>query len=472
MKQTVRAHLLIVPFLFILVPAFCQHEGTLYFMNSLPQATYLNPAITPRYKFSLGVPGSSIFLQQSNNGFSFNDIGTIEGNIIDVQIDKLYSAMAEKNYVTGIFHGDIFRVSKKANARLHYTLNSTFKTYNRIMLPRDVLGIFVDGTLAYVNNTATLSPQVDVLSYLENGVGGSYIVSKKLTVGAKVKVLHGLANATTNNAVFDLSLDEDYAITIRGNADIKTSGVHAWVDSSEYDFEDDYVGNIRSYLSNIGFAFDLGALYKVNEKLTIGASVIDLGGIRWKNDVYGYRLDPARAQYTFRGFDLERAFNGDGDYFDAEMDSIQERFTFEEGQIESYRTSLPLKAYFSGTYQLARNFNAGIVLYGEWFGKRFSSGGTASICKDFGRRLTASVSYTITNRSFNNIGAGLSLNFAPFQLYVVGDNLLGAPLSLLSDGNLDSYVHSMRYFNIRTGLNFVFGWDKTQEKQPNSMKLR
>lgn len=93
-------------------------------------------------------------------------------------------------------------------------------------------------------------------------------------------------------------------------------------------------------------------------------------------------------------------------------------------------------------------------------------GFTASINKEFGRRVGTSLSYTITNNSFNNIGAGLSLNFAPIQIYFVGDNILRMPLSLMAGKNLNPYVNSLQYFNFRMGINFIFGRDKVQERQP------
>jgi hypothetical protein len=78
-----------------------------------------------------------------------------------------------------------------------------------------------------------------------------------------------------------------------------------------------------------------------------------------------------------------------------------------------------------------------------------------------------SLSYTITNSSFNNLGAGLSLNLAPIQIYFAGDNILGAPLSLAANGNINSFINNAQYFNFRTGINFIFGRDKAQEKHPH-----
>ena len=458
-----------------LLPAAAQNEATLYFMNSLPQVTYLNPASVPRYKFSVGLPGSSIMALYGNNGFTYNDFAEKEGGVVKANLNKLYNAMADKNYISLATKADLFRLSLKVNPRIYLTLNTTITAYNSIMLPKEVAGIFINGTVAYVNSVASLAPNVESLVYVETGVGTSYVVNKDLTLGLRVKILKGATNITTERAQVDLSLDNSYAITVRADADIKTSGLQNLIDPNDDqpgEWQDYLENNWEEYLKNSGFAFDIGATYKVTEKFTVGLSLIDIGSIKWNNDRYGYNLDPARANYTFRGFDLERILDGDDDYIDAEIDSIENRFVLREGRVQPYSTMLPAKAYLSGAYELKRNFKAGLLLFAERFNQRTSTGASVSLNKDFGRRFSTSLSYTATSRSFNNIGMGLSLNFAPFQLYVVGDNILRAPLALMTDGNLNPFVNTMHYFNVRAGLNIVFGWDKVQEKQPYPLKTR
>jgi hypothetical protein len=57
-------------------------------------------------------------------------------------------------------------------------------------------------------------------------------------------------------------------------------------------------------------------------------------------------------------------------------------------------------------------------------------------------------------------------------LYFVGDNLLRAPLVVAKDKNVNAYINGMQYFNLRFGLNFIFGREKVQEKQPYSKKAK
>lgn len=442
--------------------AHAQPEGTMPFMKSLPQVTYYNPAFKPEYKFSFGLPGSSVFVQYSNNGFTYKDFISKENKVLTADLDKLYSALQKENYINANAQADLFRLSLKANARLYLTFNVTAKAYSRIMLPKDLVGLFINGTDPYVNNTATLSPKVEAMGYAEIGWGAAYTVNRNLTVGAKLKLLKGAMNATTQKATFDLSLTDTYAITVKGEADIRTSGIHNLLDQPGYD----PAKNWKDFTKNPGFAFDLGATYRMMDRLTLGLSLIDIGGINWKNDLYGYQLDPAKANYTFKGIDIKEVLNGNSNYTTSIADSLEAKFKFTEGRIGSYRTPLPGKIYASGSYELKKMLTVGALLFAEKFRGRFMPGFTASINKEFGRRVGTSLSYTITNNSFNNIGAGLSLNFAPIQIYFVGDNILRMPLSLMAGKNLNPYVNSLQYFNFRMGINFIFGRDKVQERQP------
>jgi hypothetical protein len=126
--------------------------------------------------------------------------------------------------------------------------------------------------------------------------------------------------------------------------------------------------------------------------------------------------------------------------------------------------------YISGSYRLKRTLSAGVVIFADKFKGRFSTGASASVYKEFGRRVGTSLSYTVANHSYNNFGAGLTLNFSPVQLYIVGDNLLRAPLALAADGDFDDYINNSQYVNMRAGLNLVFGWIKSQEKLPHGNK--
>jgi len=445
-------------------PALAQISGTQYFMNSLPQYVGNNPAFFPRYKFALGLPGSMIDVTYTNNGFNYNDLTREENGKRIVTLPRFAATLPEKTYITTTAQVDLFRLGFHINSSAYLSLNSTVRGYGRTMVPKDAVSLLVDGNAAYIGKTASISPAGEMMLFWENSAGLAVSPTEKLSVGARVKILRGFFNANTATANATVAVAENYNMTLAADMNVRTSGIQS-----------DQKFSLSNYSGNNGMAFDLGATYRVFDKLTVAASLIDLGAIKWKNDTYQYTLDKTKANYTFEGVDIGRMIDGDSQYGQSLMDSLEAKFKPEEKQGASYRTALPAKMYASATYDIMKNFSVGTVFYGEKFMGRFATGWTLSANKHFGRVLSTSVSYTVSNRSFNNLGAGLSFNFAPLQIYVVGDNLLRLPLSAAAHKNMNEFINSTQVFTLRTGINFVWGWmndtgKKIEDKSFNSKK--
>lgn len=438
--------------------AMAQNESTLTFMSSIPQFVYNNPALVPKYKVSVGLPGSSVMAFYSNNGFTYNDAIKHEHDSVKADLSKLNGALRPKNYITQALQLDLFRIGLKVNSKLYVTFSSSAKIYNRLLLPKDLIGVFTNGNAAYVGQTVSLSPKAESITYVETALGGSYKIDEKLTIGARFKFLKGITNVTTQSASLNLKTDEtNYALTASAGMDVRTSGIYNFTQSG-FDFGSSY----KNYMTNNGFAIDLGATYRILDRITLGASLIDIGSIHWQNNTYGYSLDPSKATYTFEGVDLGKVINGNTSYLNSLGDTLQNKFKVKDGAIAAYNSPIPGKMYFSGMYEMPRNFTAGAVIFAEKFRGRFNTGITLGANKHFGRIVSAAVSYSIVSNSFTNLGGGMSLNLAPFQIYVVGDNLLSMALS---GKELNNFVNNTKYFNVRAGFSFVFGWDKGKKEK-------
>ncbi len=436
---------------------FAQTESTLYFMNSLPQVMDLNPSIMPRYKLSIGLPGiSSVGAVYTNNGFTYNDMTSRDANgKIQADLTKLTGTLAPKNYVMAAGSVDLLRIGLRASPKMYFMFNATAKGYSRSMVDKGLIALIADGTAPLVNSFSNNSPQQESLSYLETGLTMAYQVNDRLTVGGRLKYLNGIANVTTDHSSVNIQVSNTYSINVVADATAHSSGIQNYSNSGYNAF--DHFGD---YMGNNGAGIDLGVTYKFMEKLTFGFSIIDLGFINWKNNTYQYRLDPAIANYTFSGFDLNKALDRNTDYLNAEWEAAKDKFKLQETPSASYSTNLPTKFYLNGTYALNNGLSIGALFFSESFRDRYSAGMTASANKTFGKVLTTSLSYTVSNRSYNNIGLGLSVNVSPVQLYIVGDNLLRAPVSLVTDQSLNAYINSSQVITVRAGLNLVFGWDK------------
>jgi hypothetical protein len=168
---------------------------------------------------------------------------------------------------------------------------------------------------------------------------------------------------------------------------------------------------------------------------------------------------------------LNELIDGNTDSFDQDLDSLRDDFTPTEAVGSDYSLGLPAKFYLSGTFEIMKNLNVGGLFFTEQFMGRTAVGWTAALNKDFGKFLSTSLSYTLSNRSTNTLGAGISLNLAPVQIYVVGDDLLRAPIVMARTGFVNEYINSTQVFNVRFGVNFVWGRIKEggdQQQEDNS----
>ena len=467
-----------VTFLALMISAiaFGQTESTLYFMNSLSQSVTENPATLPRYKFSLGIPGSSTLISYTNNGFSYNDLVKRGGDSVTVDFSKWLSKLAKKNYTSVGVNTDLFRLGIRTKKDVYLMMNVMARGYGRFMFPKDMAALFLEGTGNYVGQTLHISPKAEGMGWVEVGLGTSIPITEKLRVGGRIKYLKGIVNATTVRSDASLQIANDYSITAAADMSIKTSGFNKISD-----------GNMKfsDFSGNTGFGLDLGATWQMLPKLQLSASLIDIGYIKWSNDITYYQLDPETDRYTFKGIDLGELLNGHDDYWSAQADSLEKNFKVKELTGSGYATALPMRGFASANYTLSKNTNVGALLFIENFHGRFAPGLTTTVNNQLSKFVSTTVSYTMSNRAYGNLGAGLSLNFAPIQVYIVGDNILRLPFSLMANKNANNYVNNAQVVNLRAGLNIVWGWKKTKaeidqtiEKKPrrngknNAVKVR
>lgn len=148
-------------------------------------------------------------------------------------------------------------------------------------------------------------------NYAEIAFGHAREINERLTVGAKVKALVGLAKATMHidelnilasqdkwtitpkNAELYMSAkglivptkgetgnyqEDDYILDANGDrTPILKDGTDGQISYDDIDFDTDNLGP-----TGFGMAIDLGATYKLNDEWTFSASLLDLGFISWK----------------------------------------------------------------------------------------------------------------------------------------------------------------------------------------------
>ena len=446
-----------------------QQSNILYYMGGVPQSHLVNPATRPGCNFYIGLPVFSPFqVNIENSGFSLNDVMWQEGdstklffNTLESQNDFL-DKLGKSNFISAELSTNIISFGFKSG-EMYYSYELTERASFRFSYPGDLLKLLIKGN--EIGDEFDFSGLgIEAFSMLEFAVGVSREINDQLIVGARGKILFGHANISTRKTDITLNTDMDWTASSRFDInatlplmDIATDSVGDFIFDSINKQENlsssDY---IKMITGNKGLAIDLGIHYKPIDNLTLSASLLDLGFIRWKNNTYNITQD---AEFIYNG--LETDISETDSIFDNFLDTLKNTFVISSTE-KPYTSFLGGKLYLGGTYQIIEEISAGILLRSEMFKGRLREQLTISANFYPIKEVAASLSYSIMNRTFNNFGFGVSFKPGPFNLYIISDNI---PLTFAVEQSSGAPIpNKTRTANIRFGINFVFGCDKEKRK--------
>ena len=362
------------------------------------------------------------------------------------------------------------------------TFGISIKSDASINMPNDLFKFMKDASDSHYQlkgiNMATTN-------YAEIAFGHAREINDNLSVGIKAKALVGLAKATMRIKQLDIVATEDkWQITPQG-AEVYVSGKGLIMPTKgemknyqeddytldeegnrtttlkpgtddqfsydDIDFDDDNIGP-----TGFGMAFDLGAVYKLNDDWTFSASILDLGFISWKNTVKGSMSN----SFEFNGFTeipLKEDDDNKGNSLDNQADKIVDqladmaKFT-KDGEGMKRTTALAATMHFGAQYTLPTydRLKFGLLsttrLQGRhtWTEARIS----ANISPISWFEMSA-------NYALSNFGsaAGVMLNFNPrgFNFFIAAD----VPIGTFEPAYYAPINRAQA--NVNLGINFTFG---------------
>ncbi len=441
-----------------------QKSFTLYHLNETAQSNYLNPGFKQKNRVYISLPMGMQNISVLNSGFKLSDILQTRP-----QDDSLYltpslaiSKMAKLNYINMEMSNEIFGLGFRLK-KSYFSMNVTNRFQSRVSYTKDMFSFAFEGNGGeFLGKRAAFDGLgVDLMSYLEYGIGYNRDVNEKLTVGGRVKILSGIANIQTNKSQFGISTDAtSFDLTIDGGYQVNTSNLDSLSTNSSTNYSPilDALGASAKLATsafdfkNFGLAFDLGASYRLTKKIELNASLLDLGYIKWASNVTNYASNDFK--YTFTGINLNDSLA---------KDKLQDTLSgiFKQKQThDSYSTKLHTKFYLGGKYQFNNFFSTSALLYNEIVASKYTAGISIAMNTRLKNWLYASVNYSAYGRSYNNIGFGLNLKGGPLQFYVMTDNIL----AIINPENA-KHVHAS------FGLNIVIGpkRDKDEDGVPNKI---
>lgn len=443
--------------------ADAQINQTVYFMDRIPQSTLLNPAHQHDHNFYIGLPMiSSMNVNGRTNFVSFSDLvykhpqydSLITFLHPDADIGEFTSKLKERNTVAPDLYTGIlsfgFRVKKS-----YFSFNIAERASLRATMPKDLVLLGLEGNEQFIGKNADFSGiGADINYFREYALGYSHTIDERLSVGGRAKLLFGKANLSfTDNEIFLYTDPESYNMRLRSRFTMNFSMPVTLVKDENGDIDDvlahfdrdDYdPGEFIFNSSNVGVAFDLGATYQLMDEIMLYASITDLGFINWKQDVHNLSMD---GDFEYDGLDVSPAFDytDDTEPGDNLLDTLKGLFSIDDNS-DSYNRGLPARIYLGGTYKLNSMVSFGFLSRSEIYRNNLEQAVTLSASSDVGRWLSASLSYSAMNNSYNNLGLGLSLRGGPVNFYVLSDNVMSA-----------FAPHRSKNVNLWFGFNLVFG---------------
>jgi hypothetical protein len=430
-----------------------QQNQQLFLMNYLGESNFLNPAIQSECKWFIGIPVlSSVHFNYANSAFTLNQLtaGNSDGT---VNIDKVVNRLGRRSFIGTEFHTTIIALGYKASD-YYFDFSIIEKVNAPVTFARDLFGLVWNGNHSYEESSADANGTAVYLNYYrEFALGISKRTSTDYYFGFKGKLLFGKLNLATPSSNISLQTDPDsYVLTFDGDflsnyslplvVDYDSGVINSITLQDPLNFQ-----ALLFNRKNWGFAVDAGTVIPINNKITISASILDLGFIRWRSNLnniagsgYFYYDGPLSDSIIIPGYteDLINSFS----------DSMQLNATQ-----NVYTTMLPVKAYFGLKYQVRPRLNAGAVFSTVLYRTKALTALTGLIEYNPFKNFYILGSYSLMYRSFSNVGLGFSAGRGPVQFYMISDNALGFILP-----------YSSKNINLRFGLNINLGCSEKENK--------
>lgn len=441
--------------------ANAQNKQILYDFAGLPQTLLVNPGAEISNKFYVGFPlFSQVAVQGGFTGFSAYDIFADDGVNINTKISDAIqefgkSEFTELNQQLEVLSGG-FQLNEKMYLSFGYYQEATVLA----KIPRDVIDLLYEGN-SDINRQYSiekLSARAELLGVFHVGI--SKKINEKWQVGTRAKLYSSALNINSKQSTGSLA-------TTFGTNNIykqQLENIDFLLQTSGVFFEDTDVLTPAYYVKkmllggNLGLGIDLGFTHHFKKQWTVSGSAIDLGFIYNTQDVKSYSL---KGDFEVDGFDLNFDNQDPADYWNDLEDRFNEEVVLDT-ITSKYISTRPLKLNAAVNYAFGKKldncrFDTRLGLYSNKVGVQlFSNVGsvhtylaaTLFFERWFSKNLQAKITYTADPYSFKNLGAGISTQLGPVNLYLLADNLL----------NLNN-LYAAKSANIQVGLNFIF-YDK------------
>ncbi|MDG5800568.1 DUF5723 family protein [Marinilabiliaceae bacterium ANBcel2] len=440
-----------------------QSPNALYYLETIPQTSRINPAMQPRANGFFALPSVNQ-LFQSDVAFRdiFQDTGDDWVTPLSSRYDysDLYRVTGSTLYLNEYLDVDLFGLGFRSG-RDYFTFALSFKNVTEIGFPSDLFKItekgFADGETF---NLSTM--RLNQIAYKELSFGYSREFTDKLTAGINVKPIFGMVGGKTdinrlelqtNRTHYDMIVDG----TIYSSAPIIVEEGEPGdfpEDIRDKELEDDDIVDYFTWFKNPGVGFDLGAVYDYSDQWSFSFALNNLGFISWNEDLNSLSFN---GEYRFDGLNVDGSNKDDLDEaVDDIVDSIKTVIHYDTGH-KSFNSSLTPSLYFGAEYNLTNSISFGALSRTVF--QKYSTRQDFNLSANLQPYsfVALNLNYSVRVNGSNGMGTGLTFLAGPLQIYMLADYIPLKHATVYMDDDEFTMFPEQQDFSFKFGLNFIFG---------------
>ncbi len=428
-----------------------QESPSTYFLTDIPQAVHTNPAIGNKTgKMVVSVPFLSGISTRWTASVPLNAL-FYEG--FSYSFDRLYRALDASGKINSTAGASLLFASI-GHQRYTFTLSVADRLFTEGIFDREIIRFIRDGNNPYYGKDANLGSLTYYFTqYREIAPGFSMQLHDQLEIGIRPKLLFGRFRFETEEFNLSLYTDHENQLLL-----LETDGTFAF--SGPYDhvpyfvtkastFKPNiYPGDYFFQFRNLGAAMDLGLVFRPGKSSEIAFSILDIGLIGFKYN--GYDIHFVRP-LEFRRYNLYQSIDPEGEHYVEPkealinlIDSLSYTHHVNDARVRNI-TSLPLKIYLAGKYQVSKLVSAGFSNQFTHFHLQSQNLFTAFIATNVNPSLGIYGSASVINTDVIVPGFGAEFHTQWLQVFFTTQNILGIFQPAAS-----------KHLNLCFGINFLF----------------
>ncbi|MEN9612529.1 MAG: hypothetical protein RLZZ628_3343 [Bacteroidota bacterium] len=431
----------------LIINQLAAQSGALgYGSQSFISSNSSNPAVGGSdVQFVLGLP-TNVNLDVTNS-FKLSDMLTKTATNTVLNLNSFANNLSASNHFGMNLSMDLLHIGFHV-AGMYVSVGSQFFSNTQASFSNSAIKLLAEGNVSNPN-VALTGESIYHQSFAANYIGASRsFLDDKLSVGVRLKQLMGVGDLETKKLNYTVKTDATsnpmYALQIKSDIEIQGGGIFATVLDAMGDsakrakLATDVTANP---LTGSGFGVDLGATYKINDKITVSASAINLGSISWKQENAVTAKGTGNGTFDWAGYNYK--IGGTNAKLNTDSITTLAKNALVPGTTHTaYSSSLPTAFYLGASYQLTSKQQVAAMYRTQTTGQVTNTLLGLNYRLQVLKSLQLSAGVSLPSNASMTVGGGLVWSPGPVQLYLMTDNIA-------------TNVDNTNRIHLQAGLNIV-----------------